>query len=346
MRFASRSIAQTRTNQAGAKGGSDGGLASSRRLLTVSPSAARGLGPFEAPFHQPHTWSHTHVRCCTAMPSRGSGVVLLLACGVTPLSGLHLRIAHPRCPPPACMAQGDAASRAAILQAAKQGSAVRAEQKRERGWKPDEAEQRYRVPQYDQAIDGVTVSNPRGEQLIVKLQTHTRMANVRAAKAKLDKARAEWIAPPTHRAALEFIDLVGDLHEAQSYVAGLSDESALLGPVSSRFGPQPLLERVVAHTASPPPPDAESDESSAQDVDTSDAAEERTPISAADLPAIWRIFTSAVRALLVHKRALASSDGSSRGWRTSVEWRLLQQMDGLMSREAESAALELSASAP
>jgi hypothetical protein len=229
------------------------------------------------------------------------------------------------------------------------GLCVRAEQKRERGWKPDEAEQRYRVPQYDQAIDGVTVSNPRGEQLIVKLQTHTRMANVRAAKAKLDKARAEWIAPPTHRAALEFIDLVGDLHEAQSYVAGLSDESALLGPVSSRFGPQPLLERVVAHTTSPPPPDAESDESSAQDVDTSDAAassEERTPISAADLPAIWRIFTSAVRALLVHKRALASSDGSSRGWRTSVEWRLLQQMDGLMSQEAESAALELSASAP
>ena len=325
-----------------------------RKDLDLSGAFPRARAPLSAVALSPVRTTRSVVArppSAAQMPSLGSGVMLLLACGVTPLFALQLRIAHSRCPPPACMAPpaGDAASRAAILQAAKEGSAVRAERKRQRGWKPDETEQRYRVPQFDQAIDGVTVSNPRGEQLIVRLQTHTRMARVRAAKATLDKARAEWIAPPTHRAALEYIDLVGDLHEAQSYVAGLSDESALLGPVSSRFGPQPLLERVVAHTTSPPPPDAESDPSSAQDVDTPDAAassEQRTPISAADLPAIWGIFTSAVRALLVHRRALASSDGSSRGWRTSVEWRLLQQMDSLMSQEGESAALELSASAP
>ena len=47
-------------------------------------------------------------------------------------------------------------------------------------------------------------------------------------------------------------------------------------------------------------------------------------LTRADVPAVWELFSRAVRMLVILRRAMAidGSAGSSRGWRSSAEWRL------------------------
>ena len=148
---------------------------------------------------------------------------------------------------------------------------------------------------------------------------------------------------PIERCALEYIDFVGTIREAQTYVPSLANEAAVLAAVSSRFGPLPLLRRVRTLTEASPDNDddvLDMDDMSMTDGEApADVASAPTgpphELTRSDVPAVWNIFASSVRALLTHKRALSTKDGSSRGWRGSTEWHLLKRMQDEARREGQ-----------
>jgi len=102
-------------------------------------------------------------------------------------------------------------------------------------------------------------------------------------------------------------------------------ESALLTAAASRYSPQLLLRRVDALAASEACPLKAADGASHEDAQSTPAPSVCT-LSRTDVPAVWSIFTLSVRTLLMHQRALASPNGSCRGWRTSLQWRLLREL--------------------
>ena len=265
-------------------------------------------------------------------------------------------------------------SRAAILQRAK---LLRERyQKQHQQSYGEGGEQRYRVPQFEEAIDGVTLGSPKGEQLIVRLRSVDEAARAKAARATIDGEWARLLTPPIERAALEYIDFIGELREAMSeeYVPILQEEGALLAAASARFGPQPLLRRVRDLAEAAPRPAAKEEEED-DDEDEEDDEEEEVdilaeevfreevieeilttsaaaaaaaakpapppPLTRSDIPAVWTIFANSVRMLLMHQAALSSRNGSSKGWRSSVEWRLLRTMHEDARREGKRNAAAL-----
>ena len=265
-------------------------------------------------------------------------------------------------------------SRAAILQRAK---LLRERyQKQHQQSYGEGGEQRYRVPQFEEAIDGVTLGSPKGEQLIVRLRSVDEAARAKAARATIDGEWARLLTPPIERAALEYIDFIGELREAMSeeYVPILQEEGALLAAASARFGPQPLLRRVRDLAEAAPRPAAKEEEED-DDEDEEDDDEEEVdilaeevfreevieeilttsaaaaaaaakpapppPLTRSDIPAVWTIFANSVRMLLMHQAALSSRNGSSKGWRSSVEWRLLRTMHEDARREGKRNAAAL-----
>ena len=100
----------------------------------------------------------------------------------------------------------------------------------------------------ERAIDGDTVSRPRGEALLVKLREADELGRRQAERSAAEAAMRQSVAEIVRHCSVEYVGFFDEVREAEEYVevsVGWQDVRPIVASVSRRFGPAALMLRVT-----------------------------------------------------------------------------------------------------
>jgi len=175
-------------------------------------------------------------------------------------------------------------------------------------------------------MDAYTTSGPK-ETMFERLCRTMEKVWRRAEEVKARNQWREWLRAPVEEAALEFLELTGELSTVRNRMKKnvVKDESVLLSAVSTVFSPLTLLNRVSA-SIEPLPISPAVSNGSAVDVveDSLENMYQFQMLTIKDAPSLWEYFIDTVK--LLHKQVRSTR---FRRWHMSVEWRVLRKMNYL-----------------
>ena len=187
----------------------------------------------------------------------------------------------------------------------------------------DPPTQLYRVPLWQEAIDGSAID---GSLLAVHLRAQAEAARVRVEREAAALEWRAWLEPATADLANEFVSFVSEVREAQDYAGnGQFFFEQVSISVEERWGPRQVLKRVAASRALKPSLRERMQSAAAQGLPS--------PLSATDAPQVWALFYANVRAVLQQKMEEPDGTAKSAGWSRSMHWRLLRRMRSSLQRQ-------------